>query len=71
MTKKEQFLKGFDGDAKMVLVGIQMPDCPDLEVISNSSVNFEAKKKYYDTAYDDDLVLKSFNKIKIVEYSFN
>jgi len=70
MTKKEEFLKGFNGDAKIVIVKVQMPDCPDLETIINQRANFEAKKKYYNRAYDDNLVLKSFDKIKIVEYRF-
>lgn len=70
MTKKEEFLKGFDEDHKEVLVEVTVPNCPVPEMITNPKVNFQGKKEYYNKAYNDDLELKNFNEIKIVWYKF-
>lgn len=40
------------------------------EVIINPTVNFENKLSYYEKAYTDDLVLKSFNGISITGFAF-
>ena len=44
---------------------VAMPDCPKNEVIINERENFDAKLAYYKKAYNDDLTLKSFNRIQI------
>lgn len=36
------------------------------EMIINTDVNFDKKLEYYKNAYNDDLTLKSCNKIKIL-----
>ena len=70
MTKKEEFLKGFDGDFKLVSVEVTVPNCPTTELIVNPKANFVGKKAYYEKAYNDDLELNTFNQIKIVDYHF-
>ena len=44
-----------------------MSGFPKPEVIVNSSENFEEKLKYYEKAYNDNLELNTFNKIRIVD----
>lgn len=70
MNKKENFLNGFSGDYEGVFVEIQAPNCPESEVIWNPKENFTFKKNYYKKAYNDNLELKSFPKIKIVGFTF-
>lgn len=67
---KEEFLKGFDGDHEGVFVKIQLPDCPEPEIIWNPKVNFAFKKKYYQKAYNENLELKNNKLIKIVGIQF-
>ena len=38
------------------------------ELIVNPMCNYETKRAYYDKAYDDDLILKSFSGIRIIDY---
>jgi hypothetical protein len=40
------------------------------ELIINPYVNFDDKLEYYQKAYTDDLVLKTYNGIKIVGFTF-
>lgn len=70
MTKKEQFLAEFDKGHAGVNVYVTVPGGPSLERITNSKLNFEAKRRYYAEAYDDDLRLLSFPEIRIVRYDF-
>jgi len=70
MTKKEVFLKCFDGDYQDVLVEVTVPNCPETEMIVNPRANFPGKKAYYEKAYNDNLELNTFNQIKIVNYTF-
>lgn len=49
-----------------ISVLISMPDLPDYEVIQNPFDNVLGKLKYYKKAYDEQLKLKTFDKIKIV-----
>ncbi len=70
-TRKQEFLKEFDNDHKQVTVAVMLPGCEEPEYIINTKVNFKAKQKYYDTAYDDDLCLKANKEIKILFYKFN
>lgn len=70
-TKKEIFLEKFDKVGyNAICVYIQMPDLPATEKIINPKENFAGKKAYYEKAYNDNLELKSFPDIKIVDYSF-
>lgn len=45
---------------------VKMPDLNSFEEIRNPSDNFEAKKAYYQKAYDENMCLKSFPAIQIV-----
>lgn len=71
MTKKEEFLNGFEGDFNEVVVEVTVPNCPETELIINPKANFTGKKAYYEKAYNDELELNTFNQIKIVNYKFN
>ena len=72
MTKKEQMLTFFremcqeDGEYFSVLV--ETRGSKGLELILNPFSNLEEKIAYYDKAYDDNLVLKSYDGIKIVSW---
>ena len=47
---------------------IEMPDLPNCEIICNPYENLDKKLEYYLKAYNEDLTLKTFNKIKIIAY---
>lgn len=71
MTKVE-FMKMYDEivEAKnetAIVVAVQMPDLNSVEMIVNPRENFEVKRAYYDKAYDDNMCLRAFNQIKIVD----
>ena len=71
ISLKQAFLSGFDNlDYNEVEVEVTVPDCPRTERIINRYENFKGKKAYYDKAYNDNLELKSFPQIKIVNYKF-
>lgn len=57
-------------NAKYIGVKIDMYNCPNPEIIINPCENFTNKIKYYIEAYNDDLTLKAFNKIKIVNFTY-
>lgn len=57
-------------DKKYVGVKIEMEGFPKAEIIINDKENFESKFAYYKKAYDENLVLKSFNGIKIVGFAY-
>jgi len=52
-----------------VAVKIKMEGFHQPEVIINPNANFDAKLEYYKKAYNDDLILKSFNGIKIIGFT--
>lgn len=58
-------------ERKMPFVGvkIQMQGFERPEVIINPYKNFESKLEYYKSAYNQDLVLKSFDGIKIIGFT--
>lgn len=37
------------------------------EFIINSNVNFQNKKEYYDKAYNDELILNTYDGIRIID----
>lgn len=66
---KENFLSVLDfaiEDKKGIRVAIRMPDLEELEIITNPYVNVQAKREYYDKAYDENMKLKTFDKIEVV-----
>jgi len=71
MTKKERlnevFRTAINNGYNYVGIVIEMSGFPSKELIINNTENFERKLEYYNNAYDDDLVLRSFNGIKIVD----
>lgn len=70
--KKKQFLGYIDlliGTGQDLVVSIKTPDLKKPEIIFNPNENLRAKRDYYEKAYNDDLELIAFNKIKIGEYS--
>jgi hypothetical protein len=80
LTKKQRFLQEIDEHYEKamefcvkkpkMIVSIQMPDLPSIEEIVNPFENYKGKKEYYDKAYNDDLELIAFPKIKIVAWNF-
>lgn len=69
-TKKDELIKMFQDAIEykrdFVAVAVETTGSEGIEVIINPRCNFYTKMKYYDNAYDDDLVLKSFNGIRII-----
>lgn len=70
MSKKNQLMEVF-ADAMAVhndfiAVSIETKGSTGTEVIINPSCNFKTKMEYYQKAYDDDLILKTFDGIRIV-----
>lgn len=55
---------------KYVGVLISMEGFPRPEIIINENENFDAKFAYYKKAYTEDLVLKTFNGIKIIGFTY-
>ena len=45
-----------------------MPDLPSCEIIYNPYENLDKKLEYYLKAYNDNLNLKTFDKIKIIAF---
>ena len=69
MTQKEKFNLVFNEaieNKKGIIVDIESPDMPEVETIINPFANVEAKIKYYNEAYDDDMYLKNNKNIKMV-----
>lgn len=70
MTKKEQLMEVFSDSEECgleyIAVAVKTKGSPGIEIIVNPWGNFKTKKEYYQNAYDDDLVLKTFNGIQIV-----
>lgn len=56
--------------AKYIGVLIETRGSEAPEVIINPAENFDAKLEYYKKAYNDDLVLKTFDGIKIRAFDF-
>lgn len=70
-----QYLVNMFGEARslganFIGVKIQMEGFEEPEVIINPSENFYTKLEYYKRAYNDDLTLKAFNGIKIIDVAY-
>lgn len=73
MTKKEEFIKFIDKcidgmEGSCLLVHAEVPELLEHERILNANCNLQAKRKYYNESYDDDLRLKVNKKVKIVKW---
>ena len=69
MTQKEKFNLVFNEaieNKKGIIVDIESPDMTEVETIINPFANVEAKIKYYNEAYDDDMHLENNKNIKMV-----
>ena len=53
-----------------VAVKVDMKGFEKPEIIINSKENFEEKLEYYKKAYDENLILRSFNGIRIVGFTY-
>jgi len=61
------YKEAIQNDLLYVAVKIQMQGFEEPEVIINRKENYETKLAYYKKAYNEDLTLKAFNGIKIIE----
>lgn len=59
-----------ESGAKYVGVSISTRGNDGNEIIINPSENFDKKLEYYKSAYNDELVLKSYEGIKIVGFTY-
>ena len=74
MTRKEDFFNAYEAygkECKFMAIHISMPSLKIPEAIVNYKSNFEEKLKYYDEAYDDNLVMIRNENIKIVSFGFS
>lgn len=70
MTDLEQcFNEAKKRNAKYIAVRVTVPNCTMPETIINPRENFDEKLNYYKTAYNEDLTLKAFNKIRIHDFT--
>lgn len=53
-----------------VAVVVDMQGFEKPEVIINRKENFDEKLAYYKRAYDENLILKSFNGIRIIGFAY-
>ena len=69
--KKNDFMQIFDQaiieekDFVVAVILTKGSDAP--EFIINPNVNFQNKKEYYDKAYNDELILNTYDGIRIID----
>lgn len=73
MKEFEAFFNTIPEEATYMEVYIDHPELPEPEVIRNPISNMCKKIEYYKSAYNDDLTLKTYEKIRIiaVDYCFS
>ncbi|WP_434290911.1 hypothetical protein [Clostridium botulinum] len=64
------FYEASQKDKKYVGIKIQMYGFEKPEIIINENANFDKKFDYYKKSYNKDLILKTFNGIKIVGFTY-
>lgn len=64
------FKKAIELNAKYIGVSIETRGSEGTEIIINPTCNFVAKLDYYKRAYDNDLVLKAYDGIRITGFTF-
>lgn len=67
---EECFTAAKDLGYEYVAVKVDMQGFEKPEIIINKKQNFDAKLDYYKKAYDENLVLKTFNGIRIVGFTY-
>lgn len=65
---KQCFETAIENNSKYVAVKIETRGSEGAEIIINPRCNFENKLEYYQKAYTDDLVLKTYDGIRIVGF---
>ena len=73
MTRKEDFFNLYNkykDETNFMVIRIEMPELESHELIVNHKSNFEEKMKYYDSAYDENLIMIRNRDIKIVSFMF-
>ena len=73
MTRKEDFFNLYNkykDETNFMVIRIEMPELESHELIVNHKSNFEEKMKYYDSAYDENLIMIKNRDIKIVSFIF-
>jgi len=64
------FNEAAEFDSKFVGVLIKMEGFEKPEIIVNQKENHKSKLAYYKKAYSDDLTLRTFTGIKIIDFGF-
>lgn len=64
------FKNAIENNSKYIAVKIKTRNSIGEEIIINPKSNFEAKLNYYKNAYNENLVLKSFDGIQIVGFTY-
>lgn len=65
---EECFKTAIENNSKYIAVKIETRGLEGAEIIINPRCNFEAKLEYYKKAYTDDLVLKTYDGIRIIGF---
>ena len=73
MEELETFFNTVPDEATYMEVYVEHPNLPEPEVIMNPISNMCKKIEYYKSAYNDNLTLKTYDKIRIiaVDYCFS
>lgn len=76
MTRKEELNEVFEAAIKneddYIAIAVETHGNPEWEIIINPIENYEQKLAYYQNAYNDDLVLNTYDGIRIASMcSFN
>jgi hypothetical protein len=70
MTKKEKITDIFNtaiiNKNEYIAVAVETRGSNDIEIIINPNSNFEKKLSYYTRSYNDDMVLNTYDGIKVV-----
>ena len=64
------FYEAINLRAKFIAVKIKMEGFSKPEIIINQTENFESKLNYYKKSYSNDLKLRSFSGIEIIDFCY-
>lgn len=67
---KECFKVAKEKKAAWIAILVKDKNSTGEELIINPNINFDIKLAYYEKAYTDDLVLKSYDGIRIVGFTY-
>lgn len=73
MSKKEMlecFQYAKEVNAKFIAVSVKAKGSNGTEIIINPNCNIDQKMSYYESAYDDNLLLNANNDIRIVGFCY-